>query len=90
MVVREAKVANEYGIHCRPSAVIVKETEFLSSEVEVRTSSGGSTTMKSIIELLSLGIEYNDVVTVYAEGPDAEVEADAVVELFQRNFDFPR
>ncbi len=89
MVTREAKVINAYGIHCRPSAEIIKKVMPLESSIEI-TANGTSCSLGSIIELLSLGIKCDDVVTIKVDGPNEDADADLIVELFETNFDFKR
>lgn len=89
MVTREAKVINAYGIHCRPSAEIIKQVTAMDSSIEI-TANGATCSLGSIIELLSLGIKCGDVVSIKVEGSNEEADADAVVELFETNFDFKR
>lgn len=89
METREAKVVNIYGIHCRPSAEILKIVTPMDSTIEV-TANGAKSSLTSIIELLSLGIKCGDTVKISVEGPNAATDADAVVEIFETNFDFER
>lgn len=84
-----AVVSNAAGIHCRPSAVIVKEARAFDDDA-VLTANGMSADPKSAIELLSLALEQGCHVEVRAEGPTAEVCCRKLIELLETEFDFPK
>lgn len=83
-----ATVRNENGIHCRPSAVIIKEAAALISKLRV-VSSEGETNLRSIIDLLALGLGPGERLDITTDGPDEVLAAARLLELFERNFDFP-
>lgn len=83
-----ATVRNENGIHCRPSAVIIKEAATLRSRIRV-VSSAGETNLRSIVNLLSLGLGAGETLEITTEGPDEVLAAARLHELFERCFDFP-
>ena len=88
MTERKAVVRNAHGIHCRPSAVIVKAAEAYEGTILVR-SNNGEADCRSIMGLLCLGLEEGAEVVVCATGPDEETMAGKLVELFETRFDFP-
>lgn len=78
-------ILNETGIHARPASIIAKATMKFSSDVfiEVRDKSINA---KSIMNILSSGMQKGDEITISASGPD-EVEAvETLVDLFNSNF----
>lgn len=84
-----AVIRNNAGIHCRPSAVIVKEARSFNAEIEVRLSRGDKANPCSAIELLTLGLDQGTEIEIEAKGPDAETCCRRLVELFETEFDFP-
>ena len=88
MVERDATIRNSAGIHCRPSATIVKTLSGYSGEVVV-TAPGGSCDPRSIMELLALCLEPGTKIRIRVTGPDEELVARDLVELFEKHFDFP-
>jgi len=90
MTSRTATVRNEYGIHCRPSAVIAQEVRSYPGRITVRTSDGREADPRRLLELISLGIHCGDTVVIEVEGPDEDKVCTRLVELFETNFDFPR
>lgn len=88
MVQTTAVVQNEAGIHCRPSAILVNEGSAYTGEILV-SSATGECTLTSVLELIVLGLEQGDEVTIQVTGPDEETFAKKLVELFETIFDFP-
>lgn len=88
MVQRRATVRNAHGIHCRPSAVIIKAMEGYAGKVSIQAASG-TTDLRSMLGLLTLGLECGKEVTISVDGPDEAATADKLVELFEHHFDFP-
>lgn len=88
MQTRNATIANFQGIHCRPSAVIVKE--FMDYSGMIRISNGtGSCDVSSVMQLLSLELHQRSKVKIEVTGENEVATADRLVELFQTHFDFP-
>lgn len=85
-----AVIRNSAGIHCRPTAVIVKAARQFDGPVTVHTPAGGSADVRSAIELLSLALEAGSTVEIEAGGSDAAACLQRMVELFETEFDFPR
>ena len=88
MIERSATVRNEMGIHCRPSAVILEAVKDYEGVILV-TSESGDANLKSVLELISLGLFRGADVTIRVEGPDEEAMCSRLVELFETHFDFP-
>ena len=88
MQLRQAIIANSQGIHCRPSALIVKE--FQGYPGTIRISNGnGSCDVSSVMQLLSLEMHQGSKVKVEVMGENETATADRLVELLQTHFDFP-
>lgn len=88
MAQERAVVKNQQGIHCRPSAVIVKALKSYEGSISVNTEQG-QCDPRSIMALLSLGLQKGSAVEVNVDGPDADKTCRLVVELFETEFDFP-
>lgn len=88
MQIRDAIVANAQGIHCRPSALIVKA--FQGYPGTIRISNGtGSCDVSSVMQLLSLEMHQNCPIKIEVMGEDEKAVADRLVAMFQTHFDFP-
>ncbi len=84
----KAIVQNEAGIHCRPSAILVKEGGVYPGEILV-TAESGSCTLTSALQCIVLGLEKGAEVVIQVTGPDEEVFCKKLVDLFEYHFDFP-
>ena len=68
---RKAVVQNGQGIHCRPSALIVKYAGEYEGNIKV-TGERGTTALRSIMELMTLELYPDSEVTIQVEGPDED------------------
>lgn len=84
----KATIQNAQGIHCRPSAVIVKQASGYDGNITVSTESGIAN-LNSIMELMTLELYPGVEVTIRVEGPDEDRVCQELVDLFQAHFDFP-
>ena len=86
MFVKEVTVQNHVGLHARPATFFIqKANEFKSSiwvEKEERRVNA-----KSLLGVLSLGIIKGSTIDLIADGTDEKDAVDALVELFNSNFD---
>lgn len=88
MIERSATIRNGQGIHCRPSAKIVTEASHHSATIRV-LSETGEADLKSLLALVSLGLQEGAVVRIQVIGGDEAAICDRIVELFETQFDFP-
>lgn len=74
------KVMNEVGLHARPASEFVKRAAQFQSAIRVRnkTRSTHWVDAKSILSVLTLGVEKDHEIELTAEGPD---EAQAIQSL---------
>ena len=84
----KATILNEAGIHCRPSAILVKEGCSYDGLIFVKAPSG-TCNLTSALELIMLGLEQGTEVTIQVTGPDEEEYAKKLAGLFETHFDFP-
>jgi phosphocarrier protein len=83
---RTVDIVNKRGLHARASAKFVKlATDF---DAEVRVSRDGQTVdARSIMGLMMLAAGPGCCIEIEAEGPEAELAVDALVDLVARRFD---
>jgi phosphocarrier protein len=82
------KVFNEVGLHARPAAIFVKESNRYHSNIRLRnlTSQSRWTDAKSILGVLTLGVEQNHEVELEIEGPDEDQAASSLRDLILTDF----
>ncbi len=81
----ELTINNKVGLHARPASLLVQEANKFESDIMVingDTSADG----KSILDILLLGANQGSVITVRAEGTDAESALNALKKLHAQNF----
>ena len=83
-----ATIRNEYGIHCRPSAVIVKETSDIKGHSISVSVNGEKSDLSDIMGIMVLQMEKGAKVEVSVEGPDEDNVCAGIVALLERDFDF--
>ncbi len=88
MIERTATIRNAQGIHCRPSAMIVRFAATYEGEIAVR-GVRGTASLRSIMELMSLELFPGTQVTIRVSGPDEQWFCEELVNLFETHFDFP-
>ena len=88
MVELPAIIRNSAGIHCRPSAVIIKEAMNYPGVIRV-TANSRESDLRSVMSLLALGLHQGTDITIRVSGPDEQEFCRKLVDLFQTHFDFP-
>ena len=83
---QELTISNKLGIHARPAAQFVKTASRFEAHIRVEKD-GEEVDGKSIMGLMMLAAGHGSVVTVIAEGSDAEEALKALQDLVDRNFE---
>jgi len=79
------EITNKVGLHARPAALFVQETKKFESEI-FAINNDRKINAKSILEVLTLGAHKGTVITIQAEGPDADDALEAISALHANNF----
>lgn len=80
MYSKDVTITAPNGLHTRPAAQFVKEAKAFTSNITV-TSNGKSASAKSLFKLQTLGLVQGTVITISAEGDDAEKAVEHLVAL---------
>lgn len=82
------QVINEVGLHARPASEFVRLAAQFKSNLRVRNLRRDSSTVdaKSIISVLTLGVEKGHEIEVTAEGEDEGNALQALRELIESDF----
>jgi phosphocarrier protein HPr len=83
---RDFTIENRLGLHARPSARFVKVTTRYKCDIWVEKD-GEKVNGKSIMGLMMLAAGQGSVLTIIAEGPDAEKALDELEALIKSRFD---
>jgi phosphotransferase system HPr (HPr) family protein len=82
------KVIHEVGLHARPASIFVETAAAFQSDIQVTntTTDRGPVNAKSVLSVLTLGVEKDFEIELTASGPDEQEALDALTELIQGNF----
>ena len=86
---RLVTIKNSAGIHCRPSSVIISGKEKFPGVSFKVTAENGTTDLNGILELLALGLQCGDEITLQVSGGDEAGALETIGALFEKEFDFP-
>ena len=70
-------ITDKAGIHARPAGVLVKKAKNFESSIEVREDVRKADA-KKLLELMGLGIRFNDEIIVEVSGTDEEAACDEI------------
>ena len=84
-IVKKFKVTNEYGIHARPAALIVKAAGKYECDIFIEKD-GNKVSCKSIMGLMTIEGYPGSTLEVSATGPDAGEALAEIEELFVNKF----
>lgn len=89
MYQQTVEIRNKAGIHCRPSSVIMFTVEPYSATHEILiTGPRGASKLTSILDLLTMGLQKGETVTISVTGEKEEELCKKLAELFETEFDF--
>jgi len=78
-------VHHQVGLHARPAALFIQTAKQFESDIKV-THGEREANAKSILGVLTLGANQGAVITIRAEGDDAEQSLLALEALVEDNF----
>lgn len=78
-------IENKTGLHARPASMFVQTANKFKSKIKL-TAKGKTVDAKSILMIMSLGLQQGTDVTISAEGEDAQAALDALVDLVKNKF----
>jgi len=78
-------VTHKVGLHARPAAIFVKAANKFASDIQV-TKDDRTINAKSILSVLTLGVNQGSEITLHAEGEDADAALEELVALVKNNF----
>ena len=81
----KVKIMHEVGLHARPAALFVQTAKKFESEIYVRNGDQ-EVDAKSILSILTLGVNQGTEITISAQGNDADQALDELRFLVDSNF----
>ena len=84
---RTVTVASSVGLHARPASLFSQAAAKIGVPITLTSAAGKTVNAASILGVLSLGIGHGDVVTLAADGDEADTALDALAELLNTDLD---
>ncbi|HEY4392354.1 MAG TPA: HPr family phosphocarrier protein [Paenibacillus sp.] len=75
------RITDEDGIHARPATALVNTANKFKDSEAFAEANGKKVTLKSILGVLSLGLEKGDALKLIVEGDQAEEAIQALAEV---------
>jgi phosphocarrier protein HPr len=83
MTEKQVTIPNPSGLHARPAALLVREAGQFKSTVKLMKN-GKEVDAKSLLGVMSLAAKQGDIITVKAEGEDAETAVETIVRFLEQ------
>lgn len=77
-------IKDKDGIHARPAGMLVKEASKFDSQITIEAK-GNTANAKKIFSVMSLGVKYDDEITVTVEGNDEPLAMEAMEKFIKEN-----
>jgi phosphocarrier protein len=85
MLTRKVAIVNQYGIHARPAAMMVRVATRFVADIFVEKD-GTRVSGKSIMGLMTIEASSGSHLVLMAQGPDAEQALDELAALIEGRF----
>jgi phosphotransferase system HPr (HPr) family protein len=82
------QITSEVGLHARPAALFVQQVTQFTSSVQIRNLTTGSDWVdgRSILSVLTLGVEKNHAIELKIDGKDEDPAAESIKKLVDSGF----
>jgi phosphocarrier protein HPr len=84
---RQVTIGSKVGLHARPASLFAKAVKNAGVPVHIAKDGQPPVNAASLLSLLTLGAEFGENVTLYAEGEGAEVALDELSAMLGRDLD---
>ena len=84
---RQVTIGSKVGLHARPASLFAKAAKAAGVPVKIAKDGKPPVNAASMLGLLTLGAEFGDSVTLYAEGEGAETALDELAAMLGRDLD---
>ena len=84
---RQVTIGSKVGLHARPASLFAKAVKDAGVPVKIAKDGKPPVNAASLLSLLTLGAEFGDEVTLFAEGEGAETALDELAEMLGRDLD---
>lgn len=86
MFMQTATIQNEQGFHVRPAQLVASASGQYAAAVRIKTEDGRTADARSMLDLMTLGLEKGMTVLVEAEGDGEKEAVTALCQLIESKF----
>jgi phosphocarrier protein HPr len=84
---RTVRIGSTHGLHARPAKLFTQAAAASGATVTIAKAGGKAVNAASILGVISLGIDFDDDVTLAADGENADAVLDQLAELLTTDHD---
>ena len=84
---RQVRVGSKVGLHARPASLFAKAVKDTGLPILIAKEGGSPVDARSLLNLLTLGAEHDELVTLSAEGEGADAALDELAAMLARDLD---
>ena len=84
---RQVRVGSKVGLHARPASLFAKAVKDTGLPILIAKEGGSPVDARSLLNLLTLGAEHDELVTLSAEGDGADAALDELAAMLGRDLD---
>ena len=84
---RQVRVGSKVGLHARPASLFAKAVANAGVPVQIAKDGQPPVNARSLLNVLTLGVKYGELVTLYAEGDGADAALDELAAMLERELD---
>lgn len=85
MTKENVTVKDKIGFHARTASLFAKKAGAFSSDVKIAFKDK-EVNAKSMLKIMSLGVKFNDIIEIMAEGDDEQHAIETLTKLVKDNF----
>ena len=85
MIIKEAVINNQVGLHARPATFFIQKANEFKSSIWIEKDDR-KVNAKSLLGVLSLGIVKGTEIRIIADGPDESAASQTLIDLIASDF----
>jgi phosphocarrier protein HPr len=84
---RQVRIGSKVGLHARPASLFAKAVAKAGVPVQISKNGQPPVNARSLLNLLTLGAAHGDLVTLRADGENADDALDELAAMLERELD---
>jgi phosphocarrier protein len=84
---RQVRIGSKVGLHARPASLFAKAVAKAGVPVQISKDGQPPVNARSLLNLLTLGAAHGDLVTLRADGENADDALDELAAMLERELD---